>query len=134
MEYVITFADVMAGVITLIVGVLSFLIKNWIKGIQSSNEEIKKEIKEDNEEIKKQIKENNEKISKRIDKLEEKTEADISNIKKELTDIKGDFATTFVLREDFFRSMNGVEDKMKSIDGKIDRTLTLLMNIGNKRE
>ena len=37
--------------------------------------------------------------------------------------IKGDFATTFVLREDFFRSMNGVEDKMRTIDGKLDKLL-----------
>lgn len=36
---------------------------------------------------------------------------------------KGDFATTFVLREDFFRSMNGVEDRMRSIDSKIDKLL-----------
>lgn len=40
-----------------------------------------------------------------------------------MNNIKGDFATTFVLREDFFRSMNGVEDRMRSIDGKIDKLL-----------
>lgn len=75
------------------------------------------------DEIKSQNKENNDKVNKRIDKLEERTDGDIANIKKELTDIKGDFATTFVLREDFFRSMNGVEDRMRSIDGKIDKLL-----------
>lgn len=48
---------------------------------------------------------------------------EIANIKQELNNIKGDFATTFVLREDFFRSMNGVEDRMRSIDGKIDKLL-----------
>jgi len=42
---------------------------------------------------------------------------------EKINDIKGDFATTFVLREDFFRSMNAVEDKVKSIDSKIDRLL-----------
>ena len=62
--------------------------------------------------------------------LEEETDRDIANIKQELNDIKGDFATTFVLREDFFRSMNGVEDRMRSIDGKIDK---LLMQ-SNKKE
>lgn len=112
MEYVITFADVMAGVITIIIGVLSFFIKGWFKSIQSNTEEIKK-----------QIKENDDKVNKRIDKLETETDGEIANIKKELNNIKGDFATTFVLREDFFRSMNGVEDRMKSIDGKIDRLL-----------
>ena len=72
---------------------------------------------------KKQIKENDDKVNKRIDKLEEETDRDIANIKQELNDIKGDFATTFVLREDFFRSMNGVEDRMRSIDSKIDKLL-----------
>lgn len=102
----------MAGVITLAVGVLSFFIRGWFRSLQTNTEEIKK-----------QIKENDEKANKRIDKLEVETDADIANIKKELNDIKGDFATTFVLREDFFRSMNGVEDRMRSIDGKIDRLL-----------
>lgn len=78
--------------------------------------------------IKNSIKENNENTNKRIEKLENKTDAEIGNIKQELNDIKGDFATTFVLREDFFRSMNGVEDRMKSIDAKIDK---LLMRSGN---
>lgn len=119
MEYVLTFSDVMAGVITVILGILAFFIKSWFNSIKISNEEIKK-----------QIKDNDDKVNKRIDKLEEKTDGEISDIKKELNnnkkelnDIKGDFATTFVLREDFFRSMNGVEDKMKSMDGKLDRIL-----------
>lgn len=111
-DYVITFSDVMAGVITLGLGVITFFIKGWMGSIKSSTEEIKK-----------QIKENDEKVNKRIDKLEEDTDRDIANIKQEINDIKGDFATTFVLREDFFRSMNGVEDRIRSIDGKIDKLL-----------
>ena len=63
-------------------------------------------------------------------KLEEKTGNDIQNIRHEINDIKGDFATTFVLREDFFRSMNGVEDRMKIIDNKLDKLL--LMGKENK--
>lgn len=63
------------------------------------------------------------KTADRIMKLEEKQEKDIKEVQKELSTIKGDFATTFVLREDFFRSMNGVEDKMKSIDSKLDKLL-----------
>ena len=55
---------------------------------------------------------------------------DIQNIRQEINDIKGDFATTFVLREDFFRSMNGVEDRMKIIDNKLDKLL--LMGKENK--
>ena len=76
------------------------------------------------------IQKNDEKVNERIDKLEEKTGNDIQNIRQEINDIKGDFATTFVLREDFFRSMNGVEDRMKIIDNKLDKLL--LMGKENK--
>ena len=107
MDYVITFSDVMAGG-----SVLVFFIRSWFN-----------KLSENTEEIKKQIKENDEKVNKRIDKLEDETDGEIANIKQELNNIKGDFATTFVLREDFFRSMNGVEDRMRSIDGKIDKLL-----------
>ena len=119
MDYVITFSDVTAGVIALGGSVLVFFIRSWFN-----------KLSENTEEIKKQIKENDEKVNKRIDKLEDETDGEIANIKQELNNIKGDFATTFVLREDFFRSMNGVEDRMRSIDGKIDK---LLMQ-SNKKE
>lgn len=112
MDYVITFSDVMAGVIALGGSVLVFFIRSWFN-----------KLSENTGEIKKQIKENDEKVNKRIDKLEDETDGEIANIKQELNNIKGDFATTFVLREDFFRSMNGVEDRMRSIDGKIDKLL-----------
>lgn len=120
MDYVITFSDVMAGVITLGLGVITFFIKGWFNSIRDKTEEIKE-----------QIKENDEKVNKRIDRLEEETDRDIANIKQEINDIKGDFATTFVLREDFFRSMNGVEDRIRSIDGKIDQ---LLIQNSSKKE
>lgn len=120
MDYVITFSDVMAGVITVGIGILTFFIKGWFNGLKNSTEEIKK-----------QIKENDQKVNERIDKLEEETDEDIAKLKQEISDIKGDFATTFVLREDFFRSMNGVEDRMRSIDNKVDQ---LLIHIQNRKE
>ena len=123
MDYVITFSDVMAGVITIGLGIITFFIKGWISGLKSSTEEIKK-----------QIKENDDKVNARIDKLEEETDQDIENIKQEISTIKGDFATTFVLREDFFRSMNGVENSIRSIDNKIDKILLQNSNNSNKKE
>lgn len=111
-EYIITFSDVMAGIITLTLGVLAFFIKGWFRQMKSSTDEIKS-----------QIRENDKKINERVNSLEQETDVEIADIKKQLNDIKGDFATTFVLREDFFRSMNGVEDRVKSIDSKIDRLL-----------
>lgn len=130
MDYVITFSDVMAAVITLGISVMGFLVKRWFDGMEQRNKETQKKIEQGNKEIQERIEKNDAKVNERIDRLEEKTERDIQNIKEEINDIKGDFATTFVLREDFFRSMNGVEDKVKSIDLKLDRLL--LMNKESK--
>lgn len=130
MDYVITFSDVMAALITVGGTVMVFFIKRWFGGIEQRNMELQKKIETGNQEIQKKIEKNDAKVNERIDKLEEKTEKDIQNIQQEINDIKGDFATTFVLREDFFRSMNGVEDRIKSIDGKLDRLL--LMNNESK--
>ena len=120
MSYVITFSDVMAGVITVALGIITFFLKTWIDGIRANGEETKKLIKE-----------NDEKVNKRIDKLEDETDRDIANIKQELSDIKGDFSTTFVLREDFFRAMNGVENSIRSIDSKMDK---ILVQNSNRKE
>lgn len=118
MGYTITFSDVMAGAITVMLGALAFFIKGWFKSVMATQEKIREENKE-----------NIEKINQRIDKLEEETDRDITGIREELNHIKGDFPTIFVLREDFFRSMNGVEDRMRSIDSKIDK---LLVQSGRK--
>lgn len=130
MDYVITFSDVMAALIALGGSVMMFFVKRWFNGIEQKNAETQKRIEEGNKAIQERIERNDAKVNERIDKLEEKTMRDIQNIKQEINDIKGDFATTFVLREDFFRSMNGVEDKVRSIDQKLDRLL--LMNKENK--
>lgn len=114
MEYVISFSDVMAGVITVALGVLAYFIKRWFKDSEDRDKTIQD-----------QIVKNDEKVNERIDKLEDKTRNDISKLKQEVNDIKGDFATSFVLREDFFWSMNGVEDRIKSVDGKLDRLLLI---------
>lgn len=105
-------AAIISTIVTLGLGLFTFLAKQQFQ-----------DIKHGIEETKQQILENNNHIHERVNKLEEKTNAKIGDIKKELSDIKGDFATTFVLREDFFRSMNGVEEKMKQIDNKLDKLL-----------
>lgn len=98
--------------------------------MEQRNKETQRKIEEGNKAIQERIEKNDAKVNERIDRLEEKTDKDIERIKQEINDIKGDFATTFVLREDFFRSMNGVEDKVKSIDLKLDRLL--LINKGSE--
>ncbi len=130
MEYTITFSDVMAAVITAGGGLMVFFIRRWFNSIEKNNADLQEQIRKGNQEIRQQIERNDEKVNERIDRLEEKTEADIHDIRQEINDIKGDFATTFVLREDFFRSMNGVEDRVKSMDQKLDRLL--MMNTEKK--
>lgn len=123
MDYVITFSDVMSALITLLLGFLGWYLKRQYDKREEMDIKIQKQIKEGNDAIQERIEKNDQKVNERIDKMEEKTDTDIQRIKQEINDLKGDFATTFVLREDFFRSMNGVEDRMRSIDSKIDKLL-----------
>lgn len=94
-------------------------------GTRKYNRFAERKIEQGNRDIQEKIQKNDEKVNERINKLEENTGKDIQHIKQEINDIKGDFATTFVLREDFFRSMNGVEDKIGKIDNKLDRLLLM---------
>lgn len=127
MEYIITFSDVMAGVITLALGIITFFIKKWIEGVEKSNSETQKKIEAGNKEIREKIDRNDAKVNERIDKLEKKTDADIQGIRKEINQMKTDFPITYVLREDYIRIMNNVEMNIKEVDKKID-TLLLAMN------
>lgn len=121
--YAITFQNVMAAVIAIGGSVFIFFVKKWFADMEKKDSELLVKLESGNKDIKDRIEKNDARTNERIDRLEEKTERDIAGIKQEINDIKGDFATTFVLREDFFRSMNAVEDKVKSIDSKIDRLL-----------
>lgn len=112
MSYAITFSDVMTGVITLVLGVLAWLIKNWITELKESNKQNREEIKQIDE-----------KYEKRISELEAETTEEVRTLEGRINEFKSDFATTFVLREDYFRAMNKMEDSIKSIDNKIDKLL-----------
>ena len=112
MDYVISFADVMTAAIGIALGVFGWLIKNWISSVLQSSEETKKQITEIDK-----------KLEESIQSLDEKTSEKIRGMEKEITDFKTDFATMFVLREDYFRAMNKMEDSMRNIDHKIDRLL-----------
>ena len=48
-----------------------------------------------------------------------------------MNDLKGDFATTFVQRDDFFRYMNGMETSIKDTNSKVDRILMLMTDRRN---
>jgi len=47
----------------------------------------------------------------------------IEKLEDNFNDLKSDLPLIYVLREDFVRSMNSVENKMGGIDNKLDRLL-----------
>lgn len=121
----------LAGLIALCGAVLVFLLKHQfgqITGgiVQNANrlEEVKTSLRED-------IRKNNDKINERIDRIEEKTNQDIGALRQEVNDIKGDFATTFVQRDDFFRYMNNMEESIKDTNSKVDKILMLMTDRRN---
>ena len=114
-------------------GILVFLLKhsfnqinNGIAGNSTKIESIKNDLQQD-------IQKNHDKVNERINKLEDKTNADITEIRQNLNDIKGDFATTFVLREDFFRYMNSMEENINDTNSKVDKIL-LIVTDGDRRK
>ena len=95
------------------VGVVGFFMKNQLTNIQKS-------ISQNSEDIRRQTR----KINERIDKVEEKAKEDVEKVAKELHDLKEDLPLIYTLREDFIRTMNGVETSMGKIDNKIDKLLS----------
>ena len=95
-----------------ILAALSFLLKMMINDIKSS-------ISGFGDRLDTAMKS----FDERIDKVEEKHEKDMKQVQAELNNIKSDLPLSFVLREDYFRVMNGVEGKMNSMDEKLNRLL-----------
>lgn len=99
-------------VASVIIGVLVYLAKMMINDIKSS-------ISGFGDRLDTAMKS----FDERIDKVEEKHEKDMKQVQTELNNIKSDLPLSFVLREDYFRVMNGVEGKMNSMDEKLNRLL-----------
>ena len=114
MDYVITFADVMAGLVAVGGTVLTFFIKRWFSNIEQGNARIQEKIEQ-----------NDKKVNERIDRLEQKNDEDLQRIQQEISDMKADLPLVYVLREDYIRVANSMEDHMKGLGRKIDM---LLMN------
>ena len=136
MDYVITFSNVMAAVITLGLGAIGFFMKRWIgnveqgskalqQALENTTDSLNKKIEQGNRDIQEIIQKNDEKVNERIDKLEEKTGKDIQHIKQECIDCKGDFAPPFFRGAAYCREWTGGEDKIKGMDNKLDRLLLM---------
>lgn len=112
MGYTITFSDVMTVVISGALTIIVWFLKSYLSNIQATNEQQNKKLAEIDE-----------KTQRRINAVEEESRNEIKRVDRELSDIKGDFATMFVLREDYFRAMDKMDGNFRDIDRKIDRLL-----------
>lgn len=112
MGYTITFSDVMTVVISGALTIIVWFLKSYLSNIQATNEQQNKKLTEIDE-----------KTQRRINAVEEESRDEIKRLDRELADIRGDFATTFVLREDYFRAMDKMDINFRDIDRKIDRLL-----------
>ena len=112
MGYTITFSDVMTVVISGALTIIVWFLKSYLSNIQATNEQQNKKLAEIDE-----------KTQRRINAVEEESRNEIKRVDRELAGIKGDFATMFVLREDYFRAMDKMDGNFRDIDRKIDRLL-----------
>ncbi len=112
MGYTITFSDVMTVVISGALTIIVWFLKSYLSNIQATNEQQNRKLTEIDE-----------KTERRITAVEEESRKEFKRVDRELAEIKGDFATMFVLREDYFRAMDKMDNNFRDIDRKIDRLL-----------
>ena len=107
------FVGAVSGVLTILIGGLGFFLKHWFKQVNGGISGNATQLGQIKQELQDELQRNYEKTSERINHIEEKTNQDIAELRQDMNDLKGDFATTFVQRDDFFRYMNGMEANIK---------------------
>lgn len=105
--------------ILIIISVMVWLAKRQLDGIVNGIASNNKKIEELKVDWQAQQKEN----ERQRKESEDKTEKEIQRVEQDLNNLKADLPMIYTLREDFIRSMNNVENKISSIDGKIDKLL-----------
>lgn len=120
-----------AGVLSLMMAGLGFFLKHWFGQVNSGISRNIERLEQIRQELQDELQRNYEKTNERIDHIEEKTNQDIAELRQGMNDLKGDFATTFVQRDDFFRYMNGMETNIKDTNSKVDKILMLITDRRN---
>lgn len=95
-----------------ILGATMYLGKKQLDAIIAGNEENRAEIARQRMDM-----------DKKLEESRKEAQKEIARVDKELADLKADLPLIYVLREDFVRSMTSVENKVTSIDNKIDKLL-----------
>ncbi len=121
----------LVSVLGVLGAVLVFMLKHWFGQVNGGISGNSRRLEEVKEELQTEMQKNNDRVNERIDHIEEKTSQDIAELRQDMNDLKGDFATTFVQRDDFFRYMNGMETSIKDTNSKVDRILMLMTDRRN---
>lgn len=116
----------LAVVLSALFAILAFLAKHCFSQIMNGLSANAGKIEQVKDELYAAMRENYNKTNERIDHLEEKTNGEMAELRQNLNEIKGEFATTFVQREDFFRYMNGMETNIKDTNAKVDKILMIM--------
>lgn len=115
-----------AGILSLLVAGLGFFLKHWFGQVNSGISRNIERLEQFKQDLQDELQRNYEKSNERIDHIEEKTNQDIAELRQDMNDFKGDCATMFVQRDDFFRYMNGMETSIKDTNSKVDKILMLM--------
>lgn len=127
-EQFLTLGIVVSALLAVFIFLLKHSFNQIIDGIGANSGQIV-QVKD---ELTSAIRANYDKTNERIDHLEEKTNVEMAELRQDLNEIKGEFATTFVQREDFFRYMNGMETNIKDTNAKVDKILMLMTDRRNQ--
>lgn len=120
-----------AGIMSLLIAGLGFFLKHWFGQVNSGISKSVEQVERIKQELQNELQRNNEKTNERIDHIEEKTNQDIAGLRQDMNDFRGDCATMFVQRDDFFRYMNGMETSIKDTNSKVDKILMLMTDRRN---
>lgn len=120
-----------AGILSLLVAGLGFFLKHWFGQVNSGISRNIERLEQFKQDLQDELQRNYEKTNERIDHIEEKTNQDIAELRQDMNDFKGDCATMFVQRDDFFRYMNGMETSIKDTNSKVDKILMLMTDRRN---
>lgn len=120
-----------AGILSLLAAGLGFFLKHWFGQVNSGISRNIERLEQFKQDLQDELQRNYEKTNERIDHIEEKTNQDIAELRQDMNDFKGDCATMFVQRDDFFRYMNGMETSIKDTNSKVDKILMLMTDRRN---
>lgn len=101
------------------IGAIAYFMKKQMEESQSADEGILKKIEE---------------TQLRIEAERRESLSRDNELSKQITELKADMPFIYVVKEDWIRISNATDEKIKSIDGKVDKILGILGTANNEKE